>query len=169
MVPKDHLWAEGENFAAVRSCESRFNLTSTLSLTQWDSETLCASNMRQYKVQRIASWGILAKLFKLNLFFLLFFFGSPFGIWKFLGQGLNLSQSCNLCYSCGKARSLTHGTRLGIKQASPQKWAWSITHCPTVGTPKLNHWIKPFTSNFQLIWSTREWNKLNDSMRKKIW
>ena len=87
MVPKDHLWAEGENFAAVRSCESRFNLTSTLSLTQWDSETLCASNMRQYKVQRIASWGILAKLFKLNLFFLLFFFWLPLWHMEVPGPG----------------------------------------------------------------------------------
>ena len=27
------------------------------------------------------------------------------GIWKFLGQRLNLSCSCGLCYSCGNARS----------------------------------------------------------------
>ena len=30
------------------------------------------------------------------------------GIWKFPGQGLHLSCSCNLCHSCGHARPLAH-------------------------------------------------------------
>ena len=36
-----------------------------------------------------------------------FFFCHPRGMWKFPGQGLNLSHSCSLHYSCGNTRSLT--------------------------------------------------------------
>ena len=36
-----------------------------------------------------------------------FFFGLTCGIWKFLGQRLNLSHICGLCHSCGNARALT--------------------------------------------------------------
>ena len=35
--------------------------------------------------------------------------------WKFLGQGLNLSPSCDLCLSCSNTRSLTHCAGPGIK------------------------------------------------------
>ena len=36
-----------------------------------------------------------------------FFFGHSFGMWKFLGQGLN-PHSRNLYHSCSNTRSLTH-------------------------------------------------------------
>ena len=57
-----------------------------------------------------------------GLFFLsvFFFFCHTHGLWKFLGQGLNLSHSCNLCHSFGNARSLTL--------------------CATVGTPPITYW-----------------------------
>ena len=42
----------------------------------------------------------------LSLFF--FFFCYIQDIWKFLGQGSNLSCGCDLCHSCSNARSLTH-------------------------------------------------------------
>ena len=42
-----------------------------------------------------------------RVFFFLFF-SHTCGIWKFPGQGSNPSQSCDLCCSCSKARSLTH-------------------------------------------------------------
>ena len=35
------------------------------------------------------------------------FYGHTHGIWKFPGQGLNPSLSCNLCCSCGNTRSLS--------------------------------------------------------------
>ena len=41
------------------------------------------------------------------------FFGHTCNIWKFLGQGLNQSCSCNLCHSWGNVRSLTHCTTVG--------------------------------------------------------
>ena len=50
-----------------------------------------------------------------------FFFFCTHGIWKFLGQGSNLRHSCNLCYSCSNAGSLTHCTRQRIKPA-PHQW-----------------------------------------------
>ena len=37
---------------------------------------------------------------------------------EFLGQGSNLSHSCDLCCSCSNARSLTHCAGPGIKPAS---------------------------------------------------
>ena len=40
----------------------------------------------------------------------------PMGIWKFQGQGLNPSHSCNLLHS--NARSLAHSVRPGIKPVS---------------------------------------------------
>ena len=53
--------------------------------------------------------------------FFFFFLGSTYGIWKFLGQGVNLSQRCDIHHSLSKARSLTH---------------CSLTPYATVGTPK---------------------------------
>ena len=44
-----------------------------------------------------------------------FFFGCSHGIWKFLGQGSNLSYSCDPHHSCCNARPLTHCAGLGIK------------------------------------------------------
>lgn len=50
---------------------------------------------------------------------LLFFKSRTHGIWKFLGQGLNLSHTCNLCCSCGKSFTPCT-TRLGIEPMPPQ-------------------------------------------------
>ena len=41
------------------------------------------------------------------------FFGCTHGIWKFPGQGLNLSHSCNLWHSSGNAGPLTQHTTVG--------------------------------------------------------
>ena len=46
--------------------------------------------------------------------FFVCFNGCIHGIWKFLGQELNPSHSCNLCHSCGNARSLTPCAGPGI-------------------------------------------------------
>ena len=50
--------------------------------------------------------------FPLSVFFF-FFFGHTFSIWKFLGQGWNMSRSCNLDHSCSNAGSLTHWASAG--------------------------------------------------------
>ena len=47
----------------------------------------------------------------------IFFVGHTHGIWKFLGQGLNLSHSVKLCHSCGNAGSLTHCAAVGTPKA----------------------------------------------------
>jgi len=49
--------------------------------------------------------------------FFFHFYGHTHSIWKFLGQGLNLSHSCNLCHSCSKA-----------KYFNSLHWAWDWTH-----------------------------------------
>ena len=51
------------------------------------------------------------------------FFGGngTHGIWKFLGQGSNLSHSCKLCQSCGNAGSLTYCTELVIEPVPLQR------------------------------------------------
>ena len=57
----------------------------------------------------------------LYLFFSSFFlFGQACSIWKFLGQGSNLSRNCDLCHSCGNTESLTHHMGLGIKPVPPE-------------------------------------------------
>ena len=44
------------------------------------------------------------------------------GIWKFLGQGWNLScRICHLHHSCSYAKCLTHCARPGIELAMPQR------------------------------------------------
>ena len=50
------------------------------------------------------TWFIISFFFFFFFFFFLdflsFFFGYTHGIWKFLGQGPNLSSNFDLCYSC---------------------------------------------------------------------
>lgn len=62
-------------------------------------------------------------------------FCSTHCIWKLPGQGLNPSFGCDLNHSCGHAGILTHCARLGIKPASPQRQAGSITYSAMAGTP----------------------------------
>ena len=45
--------------------------------------------------------------------FFFFFLRLTYGIWKFLGQGLNPNHSCDLCCHCDNASSLTHCTTVG--------------------------------------------------------
>ena len=70
------------------------------------------------------------------------------GLWKFLGQGSNLSQSCDLCHSCGNTGSLTHcggresnvclGSDLSHCRNNPGSW----TPCTTAGMPHLGTFTK---------------------------
>ena len=68
-----------------------------------------------------------------NLFF--FFFSHTCSIWKFLSQGLNPSQSCDLHHCFSHTRYLTNCTRLGINLVPPQGQAGSFTHYAIVATP----------------------------------
>ena len=66
-------------------------------------------------------------------------------LWKFPGQGLNLSCSGNLHHSFSNTGSLTHCTRPGIEPIPQQHRshcrdnARSLTHCATVGTHRAAH------------------------------
>ena len=60
-------------------------------------------------------------LFKSCVHFCLFVFGCSLSVWKFPGQGSNLSCSCDLCHRCSDIRSLTHCTRMGIKPMPLQR------------------------------------------------
>ena len=53
--------------------------------------------------------------------FLFVCFKPMHSIWKFPGQGSNLSQSCDLCHSSGNGTSLTH-----YATAGPPKRLWFL-------------------------------------------
>ena len=48
-------------------------------------------------------------------------FGCTHGMWKFPGQGSNLSLICDLCHSCGNVGPSTSCIRPGIKPVPPQR------------------------------------------------
>ena len=70
------------------------------------------------------------------------FYGHTHSIWKFLGQGWNLSNSCDLCCRGGNATSFNPLLPAGDKphpSAATQTTAGGfLTHCATAGTP--NRW-----------------------------
>ena len=57
---------------------------------------------------------------------LFLFFGHIHDIWKFLGQGPNLSRSCDLCHKCGSTRSLTHCATAGTPKKERTLGIWPI-------------------------------------------
>ena len=75
-------------------------------------------------------------------YFILFFFflnGHTHGTWKFLGQELNLNQSCDLRHSCGNAKSFNSlhqtGDQTPTSTATRATAVGFLTHCATSGTP----------------------------------
>ena len=67
--------------------------------------------------------------------FFSFFLAAPRHM-KFLGQGSDLSCSCDLSHSCSDAGSLTHCAGLWIEPAS-QHSKMPPAHCATAGTPDM--------------------------------
>ena len=57
--------------------------------------------MSQYEIISTSTKSLVHKTF----FFFFFFFMATPGVWKFLGQGLNLSCRCDLPHSCGCTES----------------------------------------------------------------
>ena len=53
--------------------------------------------------------------------FVFVFYGCTSGIWKFLGQELNLSCSTKLCQSCSNARSFNPPYQAGDQTGPPQR------------------------------------------------
>ena len=68
------------------------------------------------------------------------FNGCTCSIWKFLGERLNPSHSCNLCCNCSSAGFFNPLHQAGDQtHASPVTCATAVrflTHCATVRTPK---------------------------------
>ena len=69
----------------------------------------------------------------------IFFNGHICSVWKFLGQGLNPSCSCDLGPSCSNARTFNPLHRAGdqtrTSAATQVAVVGFLTHCITVGTP----------------------------------
>ena len=72
----------------------------------------------------------------------LFFYGHTWGIWKFLGQRLISSHSCDLCGSCGNTGSFNPLTRPGIKP-TPLQWLkpLQLDSKPTAPQQKLPYFL----------------------------
>ena len=71
--------------------------------------------------------------------YLFFFNGCTCCLWKFLGQGLNPSCGCDLCYNCSNTKSFNSLFQAGAKtcaSAAPLATAVRfLIHCTAVGTP----------------------------------
>ena len=71
--------------------------------------------------------------------FFFFFTCHTYSMWTFLGQGFNLSHSCDLCHSCGNAGSFNPlhqaGDRTQAYAAARVTAVGFLTHCTTLGTP----------------------------------
>jgi len=102
---------------------SRADISSSVSSSKYWGNTL-------QSLTQISQWKF-SLLFSLSFCF----FSHPYRMWKFLGQGSNLSWSCDLRHSCSSAGSLTHCTGSGIKPVPPPRGARSLIHGTTAGTP----------------------------------
>ena len=93
------------------------------------------SSSESYRFQGIdISLSCLNLFLCILLFFFFFFFYYPHGILKFLGPGLNLSCSCDICHSCSNSGSLTHCTSPRIEIA-PQQWPMTLQRqCPILNS-----------------------------------
>ena len=77
------------------------------------------------------------------------FYGHTRNIWKFPGQGLNLSHSCELCHSCRHAR---YTAPVGGIKSVPLQWPRLLqsNSQPTVPQGLLLFLLDPFSSIFWL-------------------
>ena len=80
------------------------------SLTHWARAGIEPSTTL-FLVGFVNHWATTGTPDILFYFILFLFFVYTQGIWKFLGQGLNLSHSCSLCCSYGNARAFNHCTK----------------------------------------------------------
>ena len=67
---------------------------------------VCMTSLEKNLISVVNSRAI---CWTVNNFSYFFFFFRVNGVWKFLGQGSNLSHCCDLYHSCGNTGSLTHG------------------------------------------------------------
>ena len=80
-----------------------------------------------------------------QLLFFFFFYGLTLCLWKFLGQGLNLSHSCSNSRSLTQLCRARDGTRTSA--ATPATELGFLTTCTTAGTP----WISTFNKKNAIL------------------
>ena len=127
-------------------------------LTYCGGHLVCPFNMEMYFLH---FWSILLNYFIDNFLpltlslkyifsFSLFFLRPQHSMWRFPGQELNLSCSCNLCHSCSNARSfnLLHQAwdQTHTSVATGTTTVGFLTHCTTVGTPSLQYFQNSYYS-----------------------
>ena len=78
----------------------------------------------------------------IDLFFF-FLSGRTCSIWKFPGQGSNLSHRCNLYHSCSDDGSLTHCTELGIEPNNRSCCSWTLNPLCHSGNSCINPYMVP--------------------------
>ena len=78
----------------------------------------CCTCKMSIIISSTSEWVFLFFSFSFLYFILFYFFCHTCSIWKFLGQGLNLSHSCNL--HCN-ARSLTYSPEPGMEPTPQQQ------------------------------------------------
>ena len=78
----------------------------------------------KYQGRNIVPWNVHKGSINTNIFF----YGHTCSTCKFLGQGLNLSHSCNLHHGCSNA-----GSFYPLRRARDQTWASAATWAPEVG------------------------------------
>ena len=83
-------------------------------------------------------WATTRTPIYLFIYLFIYFYGCIQGIWKFQGQGLNLSSSCELCHSRRNTGSFNplHWVRGWTCTSTPTQATAVrfLTHCATVGT-----------------------------------
>ena len=108
----------------------------------------------------------------LSFFFFFFFrFWLPCSLWKFLGQGSNLSQGYDLGHSCSNAGSLSHCAEPGMELAPPTETSpRSLIHCTTVGTPKSTFLVILSLDQYFSVYRRQDQsNKKWFSMGSQVW
>ena len=75
---------------------------------------------RRWQIVPLLRWRVTSVGSISFLSFFFFFLATPMP-YKFPGQGLNQTHSCNLHHSCSNARSLVYCARLGIGPVLPQR------------------------------------------------
>ena len=99
------------------------------------------------------------------------FFGHP-AAYGVLGQGSDMSHSCNLSHSCGNAGSSTHFAGLGIRTCIPALLSQHWSHCATVGNP-VSHFLYSATFHGTLglfpHLSCHEYQSMNVGMQIFLW
>ena len=137
------------NFSLEKKSESNLQLNQTIkncfSIIRANSFLFCGEILGNWELGVGNPWGCYNVSRDVGLFFF-FFFGLACGMWKFLGQGLNLCHSSDLSCCSNNGRSLTHCTSREL-QREFQLWlsglrTWCCLRKNAGFIPGLTQWVK---------------------------